>query len=77
VVKRRKCFRDIELEYSFDRLSAEKIIQAYQLLVPEKVWKTVCENGPIREQAGDGFNEVSSDLCTSVLGSAKRGTYDR
>jgi hypothetical protein len=76
VAKRRKCFRDIELEYSFDRLSAEKMIQAYQLLVPEKVWKTVCANRPVKEQAGGGFNEVGSDLCTSVLGSAKRGTYD-
>jgi hypothetical protein len=76
VVKGKNCVRGIELEYSFDRLSAEKIIQAYQLLVPERVWKTVCANGPIRGQAGDGFNEVGSDLRESVLGSAKRGTYD-
>jgi hypothetical protein len=41
VVKRGKCLREIELEYSYDRLSAEKIIQAYRLLAPEKIWDRI------------------------------------
>ena len=30
----------VRLEYDFDRLQAAKLAQAYQLLVPEKVWVT-------------------------------------
>ena len=30
--------RNIELEYSYDRLMDKKIIQVYSLLVPDKCW---------------------------------------
>jgi hypothetical protein len=76
VVKRGKCPREIELEYSYDRLSAEKIIQAYRLLVPEKIWDQVYEYNSLEAKFGGSVDEASSDLCTRVLGSAKRGAYD-
>lgn len=37
-VGRNKKGRDIKLEYSHDRLMGMKVIQVYQLLVPDKFW---------------------------------------
>lgn len=37
-VKKDKNDREIKLEYRHDRLMDMKIIQAYQLLVPDKFW---------------------------------------
>jgi hypothetical protein len=76
VVKREKCSREIELEYSYDRLSSEKIMQAYRLLVPEKIWDRVYADNNLEERFGGPVDEASSDLCTSELRSAKRGAYD-
>ncbi len=44
VVKRDKAARKIQLEYCFDRLSAKKISQAYNFLVPDKTWATGISN---------------------------------
>ncbi len=38
VAKTNKSDRDIQLEYNYDRLMEMKIIQAYGLLVPDKIW---------------------------------------
>lgn len=37
-VKKDKNDREIKLEYRHDRLMDMKIVQAYQLLVPDKFW---------------------------------------
>ena len=76
VDNRGKRSREIELEYSYDRLSPEKIMQAYRLLVPEKIWRQVHTDERLGERIGDPANEAGGDLCESVLGSAKRGAYD-
>jgi hypothetical protein len=77
VVNRGKFFKQIELEYSFDRLSGERIIQAYQILVPEKIWKTGFTKECLEEEKGGGTgHEFGSDLCASVLGSTKRRTHN-
>jgi hypothetical protein len=76
VVKRGKCSREIKLEYSYDRLSSEKIMQAYRLLVPEKIWEVVYAGDSLGEKFGGTVDEAGSDLCASVFGPAKRGTYD-
>jgi hypothetical protein len=68
VVKAKNCGKEIELEYSFDRLSAHKIVQAYRLLVPERIWT----RGDRDEGIGSRY-EDSSDLCTGLLGAAERG----
>jgi hypothetical protein len=76
VVKRGNRFREIELEYSYDRLSSEKILRAYRLLVPEKTWERVYTDGSLGENIGGPADEAGSDLCASVLGPAKRRAYD-
>jgi hypothetical protein len=35
--------RTLHLEYRFDRLLAEKLAQAYELLIPDKRWPTAGE----------------------------------
>jgi hypothetical protein len=76
VGKRGKCSREIILEYSYDRLSSEKIMQVYRLLVPEKIWELVYADDSLGEKFGGPVDEAGSDLCASVLGAAKRGAYD-
>jgi len=49
--------KEIELEYSFDRLSAKKIGQAYQLLVPNKIWPTSYGQQRVKQQAGEARGE--------------------
>ena len=69
--------RQIELEHSFDRLAAKKIIQAYQLLVVDGRWATgeVTERVEAKEK-GQG-HEGGCDLCAGLFGSAKGRGYDR
>jgi hypothetical protein len=76
VVKSGKCSREIKLEYSYDRLSSEKIMQAYRLLVPEKIRGLVYAGDSLGEKLGGTIDEAGSDLCAGVFGPAKRGTYD-
>lgn len=35
--------RTLHLEYRFDRLLAEKLVQAYELLIPDKRWPAAGE----------------------------------
>jgi len=35
--------RTLVLEYRFDRLLAEKLVQAYELLIPDRRWPTAGE----------------------------------
>lgn len=35
--------RTLHLEYRFDRLLAEKLVQAYELLIPDKRWPATGE----------------------------------
>jgi len=43
-VRKNKKDREIKLEYNHDRLKDMKVIQAYQLLVPDKFWVKNSEN---------------------------------
>jgi hypothetical protein len=61
--------REIQMLYSHDRLSDEKISQVYRMLVPEKIWRKGVAPGDTHEDSGT--------LCTGILGEAKRGTDDR
>jgi hypothetical protein len=45
--------RAIRLEYRFDRLSAEKLAQAYELLVPERRGLADCTPAKCREILND------------------------
>ncbi len=45
-VGKNKKDREIKLEYSHDRLMNMKVIQVYQLLVPDKFWSKNSENQP-------------------------------
>ena len=69
--KKRKSEREVYLVYSFDRLSANKIVQAYRLLVPERVWATGYASEYVEEKGEVTGDEVGSDLCASVIGSAE------
>jgi hypothetical protein len=52
VEKAKEGNRKIELEYSLDRLSAKKIGQAYQILVPDKTWQMGSEEA-IKHRFGE------------------------
>jgi hypothetical protein len=62
----------IRLEYRFDRLLAEKLAQAYELLVPERRGYTEQEHVCCQEAV---IEKNGSDLRTGFLRSAKGGTY--
>ena len=51
--------RNIELEYSYDRLMDKKIIQVYSLLVPDKFWV----KDPKPATTIDGENNEYADGC--------------
>jgi hypothetical protein len=51
-------------------------MQAYRLLVPEKIWEQVHRDERLGEKLGGPANEAGSDIYAGVLGPAKRGTYD-
>ena len=73
MVKANNSGKEIELEYSFDRLAANKIAQAYKLLVPERIWATGNRDESVESQGEGNRYEDSSDLCAGVLGAAERG----
>src|SRR5207249_7711016 len=62
--------RYVELEYHFDRLVAEKLVQAYRFLVPER-------SMPIATAPCEVKDETSSHICAGVVGTAKRAGDDR
>ena len=69
-VRERKLVRNIELEYSYDRLIDMKMIQVYQLLVPDKTWeKDINQQGKSRE------NGTSRDICEGVIRTSKRRAH--
>ena len=74
MVKAGKFGKEIQLEYSFDRLSANKIAQAYQLLVAERMWvRGEIEEGG--ENQGEGKEcKDSRDVRASFLGATERRT---
>lgn len=76
VAKREKSSKKLELEYSFDRLSAKKIIQIYQLLVPDKIWETSSGKQYLEEKEEDIGHEHRRDIRSSILWSSKRGAHN-
>ncbi len=71
----RKNNRDIKLEYSYDRLMDMKIIQAYQLLVPDKFWVTNSENQTLNTIEESPEHASGRDIRKSLFGSTKRRTH--
>lgn len=65
--------REIKLEYSYDRLSVQKIGQAYQLLVPAKTWRAGTSGEKTVEEPAGGNHESSGDICAGLLGGRRIG----
>jgi hypothetical protein len=65
--------RKIHTEYSFDRLSEKKIIQAYRALIPDKIWMTGHESQGLRQAEEIIRDEASGDLCPSLLRATEDG----
>jgi hypothetical protein len=63
--------RKIQLEYNFDRLSEKKIVQVYQILLPDKIWTTGNRGEGSTQPAGSLRDEASSDLHTSLFRATK------
>jgi hypothetical protein len=51
--------RTIQMEYRFDRLLSEKLVQAYELLIPEKRWPTSSVSTVESGTRQEGVNEES------------------
>ena len=69
--------RVLRLEYRFDRLSADKLAQAYQLLVPDRrraIAETSAESFRPHSEIND--EQTRGDLCSSVFRSAEREPHD-
>jgi hypothetical protein len=62
--------RGIRLEYRFDRLLAEKLAQAYEVLVPERRGTQVYGLKGLNDENG-------GNLRASILRPAKGEPYDR
>ena len=68
--RKKKFDRNIQLEYYHDRLIGMKMIQAYQLLVPDKIGvKDTNQKKDNRQHA------TSRDICESVFGPPKRRAH--
>lgn len=50
--------RTLLLEYRFDRLLAEKLVQAYELLLPDKRWPTADEPASRQEVVSEETSRV-------------------
>jgi hypothetical protein len=70
-VRNRECHRNLQLEYDHDRLIDMKMVQVYQLLVPDKIW--VKRNN---EQRENQRHEISRDICEGILGPPKRRAHN-
>lgn len=64
VAGKNKSNRDIQLEYSYDRLMEIKIIQAYGLLVPDKIWVKDSTEQPTEKDRERYAN--SRDICKGI-----------
>ena len=60
--------RTLHLEYHFDRLLDPKLVQAYEVLVPDQRWPT-CDSWEMMH------GENSSPLRTRLVGSAEREAH--
>jgi hypothetical protein len=60
--------RTLQLEYQFDRLLDPKLIQAYEVLVPDQRWPTHTSQEMMHGQAG-------SHLRPCFVGSAEREAH--
>jgi hypothetical protein len=74
MVKTVKFEKQIRLEYCFDRLSSIKIIQIFEIFVPDKVWIPGNDGKDVTRSEGGSEHEACSRLRTSVLGRPKRET---
>lgn len=70
IVQEKRLDRNLQLEYNYDRLIDIKLIQAYQLLVPDKAWKK-----DINQEGRDGEHETSGHIRQSVIGPSKRRAH--
>jgi hypothetical protein len=62
--------RKISTEFSFDRLSSQKLPQAYEILVPNQLWKLL-KKDKVDNIEGERTNEDSGDLRARILGPAE------
>ena len=53
--------RTLQLEYQFDRLLHPKLTQAYEVLVPDKLWYTRRSLEVMHGKSGSHYARVSSD----------------
>jgi hypothetical protein len=67
-VKKDKNDREIKLEYCHDRLMDMKIIQAYQLLVPDKFWSKNSEDQTSNTKGETSEHANFRDIRKSLLG---------
>ena len=67
-VRRNKKDRDIKLEYNHDRLKDMKVIQAYQLLVPDKFWVKNLKNETFNTKGETPEHAISWDIRKSLFG---------
>jgi hypothetical protein len=68
--------RRISTEFSFDRLSSQKLPQAYEILVPNQLWKLV-KKDKVDNVEGERTNEDRGDLRARILGPAEGTKHDR
>ena len=67
-VRKNKNDREIKLEYNHDRLKDMKVIQAYQLLVPDKFWSKNSENETLNAKGETPEHASSWDIRKSLFG---------
>ncbi len=63
--------RSVQLEYNYDRLIDMKIIQVYQLLVPDQNWSKEPEENQKNHSKINGDStehEISRDIRKGILG---------
>lgn len=73
VADKRQHSREIQFEYSFDRLSDKKIMLAYRALIPDKFWTTGHEPRSVLQTEEIIEDEAGSDLCPSLLRATEDG----
>jgi len=67
-VRKSKKDREIKLEYSHDRLMNMKVIQVYQLLVPDKFWSKNSEDQTSNIKGETPGYARSTDIRKSLFG---------
>lgn len=67
MAKSRRTFKQIQLEYCFDRLSAKKVTLAYELLVPDKTWVTGVSKAEPQRTEKDVIHDDGRSLSASLV----------